>query len=341
MIKGLVNLITPAYNSANFIFRLLDSVLSQTYPMIKMYIVDDGSTDNTREVIENYMHSFSNKGYELVYVYQENTGQSYAINNALKMVDGEFLLWPDSDDWYKSPVAIEKLVGALSGFDDEVGVVRCRYDLVSDPDFQVVRTTSFANYGIPEDLLEDAVYERNGFLWPPGGWIIKAKFLDKFIPGRNIYTERYAGQNSQLLFPYFLNSKCVTINDVLYCYWLRESSESRGEGFEQQKERIEAYIRTWLSECDYIAKVADNYKFDEYKKQRLGLYYFCLLKNDIDYKITSSFRHHIKECKSLGVSLPKRYRKLDWWTKLFDLQSYYLIEETSSNLRGLMCRQHN
>ena len=135
MIKGLVNLITPAYNSANFIFRLLDSVLSQTYPKIKMYIIDDGSTDNTREVIEEYIPLFEKRGYELIYKYQDNVGASAAINNGLKLVDGEYLLWPDSDDWYKEIDSIEKLVNVLQKFGDEVGIARCRYEFVSDYTF--------------------------------------------------------------------------------------------------------------------------------------------------------------------------------------------------------------
>lgn len=188
MIEGLVNLITPAYNSASFIHRLLDSVLNQTYPMIKMIIVDDGSTDNTREVIEKYIPLFVKKGYELVRVYQENAGLSNAINNALKLVDGEFLLWPDSDDWYKVPDAIEKLVGVLKDSDDEVGIARCRKEYIDELTLEVTRTSSFANYGIPEIVFEDAVYLKNGFGWTPGCLIIKTKFLDKFIPGRNIYS---------------------------------------------------------------------------------------------------------------------------------------------------------
>ena len=340
MVEGLVNLITPAYNSASFIFRLLDSVLIQTYPMIKMYIVDDGSTDNTRGVIEEYKPLFAKKGYELVYVYQENSGQSCAINNALKLVDGEFLLWPDSDDWYKEPYAIEKLVGAVLDSDDEVGVARCRYEFVSDCTFQTLRITSYPSYGVPENILEDAIFERNVFMYPPGGWIIKTKFLDEFIPGRNIYTEKGAGQNAQILIPYFLNSKCVSIDEVLFCYWIKEDSHSRVKGFEKEKERLEAYIRTWLNEFDAVSKKVEKSKFDEYYKVRLWMYYSRLLKNDIEYLEINSFRRHVKECKELRVPLPKRYKKMDWWTKLFDIKSYYMISECYSDLRDFVYKRH-
>ena len=341
MVEGLVNLITPAYNSAGFIHRLLDSVLRQTYPMIKMYIVDDGSTDNTREVIEQYMPLFEKKGYELIYRYQENAGQTFAINNALKWVDGEYLLWPDSDDWYREPDAIEKLVGALKDSDDEVGMARCRYEFVSDNAFQTIQITSFSNYGVPENILEDVAYGKNGFWWTPGGYVVKTKFLDKFIPNRNIHTERKGGQNMQLILPYVINSKCVSIEDVLFCYLIREDSHSKKKGFEVEKGRVEAACRAWLNTFDSTPCGMDKVKLDEYKMHGLYDLYYWLLRIDVQYQSTNSFRHHVKECKELGVPLSKRYRKLSWWSTLFSIKSYYLISECHSDLRGFIFNHHN
>lgn len=340
MVKGLVDLITPAYNSADFIFRLLDSVLIQTYPMIKMYVVDDGSTDNTREVIEGYIPLFAKKGYELEYLYQKNAGQSNAINNALKLVDGEFLLWPDSDDWYKEPDAIEKLVGVLQDSGDEVGVARCRYEFISDNTFQVTGNNAYPNYGIPEYIMDDAISSQNGFIWALGGWIVKTVFIDKYIPNRNIYTEKDAGQNAQLLLPFFANCKCVSIDEVLFCYLLREASHSRRKSYDDENRRVEAWIRTYTNTLDAIS-VVDKSKLDEYKRHIRCRFYPRLLENDIEYKETRNFRRHIKECKNLNVPLIKRYKKMAWWTKLFSVKSYFMISEYHAVLRGFIYRKHN
>ena len=337
MVEGLVNLITPAYNSAGFIYRLLDSVLAQTYPMIKMYVIDDGSTDDTRGVIERYMPLFTQKGYELVYVYQKNVGVSCAINNALKLVDGEYLLWPDSDDWYKESDAIEKLVGVLQDSDDEVGVARCRREFVDELTFQVIITSSFPKYGVPENIIEDAVYIRNGFEWSPGSFIIKTKFLDKFIPNRTIYTEKEAGQNYQLIIPYLVNSKCVSIEDVLFCYLVRPHSHSRAKGFEKEKNRVEAYARTWVSVFEALSGEIEKSKLEEYKKQGFCRFYHRLLNNDVEYQETNSFRCHIKECKDLGIPLSKRYMKIGCWTKLFSIKSYFMFSKCHARLRSVLC----
>ena len=65
MQKGLVSLLTPCYNAGHLIHRLLDSVLNQTYPFIEMIVIDDGSTDNSEQVIRSYISRFEERGYIL------------------------------------------------------------------------------------------------------------------------------------------------------------------------------------------------------------------------------------------------------------------------------------
>lgn len=87
----LVSLLTPCYNMEKYIFRLLDSVLSQTYPTVEMIIIDDGSSDKSADIIKSYIPKFSERGYSLKYVFQENSGQSVAIQNGLLLVKGKYL----------------------------------------------------------------------------------------------------------------------------------------------------------------------------------------------------------------------------------------------------------
>ncbi len=89
--KPLVSVVIPAYNYANFIPECIDSVLEQTYPSIEIIIVDDGSTDNTREIVERYRESVS-------YIFQENRGLSAARNRGAEAARGTYLKFLDSDD---------------------------------------------------------------------------------------------------------------------------------------------------------------------------------------------------------------------------------------------------
>ena len=84
MVDKLVNVLIPVYNGARYIHRLFDSLLIQTYSNIEIFVVDDGSSDDTKSVIESYIPKFAEKKYKLNYIYQENAGQSAAINNGLK-----------------------------------------------------------------------------------------------------------------------------------------------------------------------------------------------------------------------------------------------------------------
>lgn len=84
----------PAYNGERYIRQAIDSVLSQTYSAWELIVVDDGSVDNTAEIVA----SFQDK--RIIYVHQENRGQAAALNRGLDMVRGEYVTTLDADDWY-------------------------------------------------------------------------------------------------------------------------------------------------------------------------------------------------------------------------------------------------
>ena len=71
-IKGLVSIVTPCYNTGAILHRLFDSILSQDYPSIEMYAINDGSSDNTEDVIKSYIPKFETKGYKLECINQPN-----------------------------------------------------------------------------------------------------------------------------------------------------------------------------------------------------------------------------------------------------------------------------
>jgi glycosyltransferase involved in cell wall biosynthesis len=91
----LVSIIIPCYNRADIVSETVDSVLAQKYERFEMIIIDDGSTDNTREVISSYSDS------RIRYFYQANGGLSAARNAGLNAAKGEFIAFLDSDDlWH-------------------------------------------------------------------------------------------------------------------------------------------------------------------------------------------------------------------------------------------------
>lgn len=100
MIRDLVSIVIPCYNSEKYISDCLEAILDQTYKKLQVIIVNDGSSDKTKEIINLYKSKFEKLNIELKIIHQENLGQAAAVNNALKYVNGEYLVWQDSDDCY-------------------------------------------------------------------------------------------------------------------------------------------------------------------------------------------------------------------------------------------------
>ena len=88
------SVIIPAYNREIFLKKSVDSVLAQTFMDFELIIIDDGSTDNTPEVISSY------KDKRLIHIQQQNSGVSNARNKGLTNAKGSFIAFLDSDDWW-------------------------------------------------------------------------------------------------------------------------------------------------------------------------------------------------------------------------------------------------
>lgn len=99
---GLVSIITPTYNCGSFIAETINSVLSQTYQNWEMIIVDDCSSDNTKEVVERYKDSRIK-----YHCLEKNSGAAIARNTALRMANGRWIAFLDSDDLWR-PEKLEK-----------------------------------------------------------------------------------------------------------------------------------------------------------------------------------------------------------------------------------------
>lgn len=115
MIK--VSVIIPVYNTEKYVIRCLESIRKQNYNNIQVIIINDGSTDNSEEIISNYLKRYCLK-YE--YYKKENGGLSSARNYGMNYADGDYLFFLDSDD-YLSDDAIDSLVSNSGEADIVIG----------------------------------------------------------------------------------------------------------------------------------------------------------------------------------------------------------------------------
>lgn len=115
--RHLISIIIPAYNSAGTIHATIESVLNQTFTNFELIIVDDGSTDDTAQIVRRFQDE------RLVYIYQPNSERSAARNNGIAHAKGHYIAFLDSDDLWL-PTKLEKQIMLMEGNPD-LGLVYC------------------------------------------------------------------------------------------------------------------------------------------------------------------------------------------------------------------------
>ena len=140
----LVSIIIPVYNGSNYVGEAIDSALAQTYKNIEVIIVNDGSTDNTEDIVKSY------KDKRISYFKKENGGVSTALNLGIKKAKGEYISWLSHDDLYY-PNKIERQVEEIKK------LFRIKRD----------NTILYSNYSLineNSEKISDLSFEKNHFL---------------------------------------------------------------------------------------------------------------------------------------------------------------------------------
>ncbi len=117
MKEPVISVIVPVYNVEGYLKQCLDSILNQTFPNIEIICVNDGSTDNSRQILEEYKQ----KDSRIIIVDKENGGLSSARNAGMKVARGEFYSYIDSDDWVE-PDMLEKLYNSMVTLNTDIAI---------------------------------------------------------------------------------------------------------------------------------------------------------------------------------------------------------------------------
>lgn len=128
-----IDVVIPTYNDCKHVLQAIDSVLEQTISPTKVIVVDDGSDDETRKIIdEKYC---SNK--TVLYHFQKNQGLSAARNKGIKLGKSQFIAFLDSDDMWK-PTKLEKQINSFKKTNfKNLGLVYCNYELINEDNEKV------------------------------------------------------------------------------------------------------------------------------------------------------------------------------------------------------------
>lgn len=259
MKKEIVSVIIPCYNGAAVIDRSVKSVYDQsTNFQIELIIVDDGSTDKSKERIMEWLPLFERKDYILKYVYQTNKGLGGAINTGLKYVTGKYLTLLDADDCFLLD-SINKRVVFLEKNPDFVGV---RTNGWQDKDGERRLFVDSENEKIDTNLF-DGLIGGSATNWA-GSYMIRTDKLFDFYPDREIYPSRF-GQNMQLLLPVSYKNKFGFIDEPLMIYYLQSNSLSQAVTVEEQLKKDDrnfyGYYDIYMHMLEMIVHDEEEYAY--------------------------------------------------------------------------------
>ena len=207
----MVSIIVPVYNSGKYLRKCVDSILAQTFTDFELFLVNDGSTDDSPGICDDY----ASRDPRIRVIHQVNQGQSVARNNAIARMSGEWVLFCDSDDWIH-PESLERLYNAAvendtrisiagyqetAGEDPEILPEQLKVELWTPKDFYIqhyIHATLPVMKLIHRDCLGDLRF-------PVGKYID-----DEYIVYRILFTQERLAVIPAPFYAYFVNTASLT-----------------------------------------------------------------------------------------------------------------------------------
>lgn len=275
--KDLVSIIVPVYNASLYLERLNHSLVNQSYKNLEIIYVNDGSTDNSLEIL----YEFKNNDDRILIVNQENSGPAISRNTGLIYSTGKYVTFADSDDFIDYNM-IEKMYQKI--IEEEAEIVICNYrDIFVDGTIARVNNNAANFYG-------NSIYQNPELLFiKPAVW---NKMIKKDLIYLNDIKFEKAHIGEDLAFTLKLLSKTnkvVGITDVLYNYVLHQNTISR---------TYDLKVLDLLDSLDNI----QNY----FKEQQL----LESFKEEIDYIIIQNILYQITKVPLIKENESQIYQEL-------------------------------
>jgi len=250
-----VTVLFPAYNAAPYLREAIDSVLSQTYSDFEFLIINDGSKDNSAEIIDNYTDP------RIRVVHQENMGLVRTLNKGLGLAEGELIARFDADD-VCYPARLDKqvrfmmshpdyvLVGSEANYMDEEGNFIFRY-LFKEYEDSEIRQSGFKNC----PFIHSSVMFRKQAVLDAGGYDERAITFEDHLLWRKLADVGKMKNVKEPLIKVRFNPASVTIDEK----W-------RGKEFQELKQRSIANEQVSNTDYELLKHILHTQNFKEYKE---------------------------------------------------------------------------
>ncbi|MWN05768.1 glycosyltransferase family 2 protein [Gilliamella sp. Pas-s95] len=287
----LISIIIPVYNSSQFILSTLASLEAQSYNNYEIILINDGSTDNSLDILENYKKKHNN----VILYNQKNSGVSVARNKGIELSNGEFITFLDSDDTY-SPKFLEKILCRQK--EENADLVYCGYNIISASGKLKAVPCLFK-----EGYILNFYLQRNGYFHFSGMLIRKKILLEK-----QIYFEIDRNISEDLLFTVQLlnNCNCYCVKENLFNY-IQHSGSVMSSAWSENK---------WLSDIEgrkhILFYLVNNYDKND-KQEILKLASACIFQREISYLIDC-----VKKMKYKNIKYYLEYSDFNEKARLFE-----------------------
>lgn len=242
-----VTVLMPIYNAECFLHDAIGSLLSQTCDNWKLICIDDGSTDNSKAIVEEYCK----KNSRIKLICQENAGPAVARAKAIEIADTEYVAILDSDDAY-APDYVEKMLMRAKETNAD--------SIVPDVEFGYGNTKKLPNMFAQHHLSTDMVVEDGKkafamtFPWQLHGWqMVRTSLAKKYYTVQQASYSKFNSDEfiTRLL---YLKSKRIALCSALYKYRIDSSSITRKPSLKMMDYLVTNEKLLWLAEHEHLDK---------------------------------------------------------------------------------------
>ena len=218
---SLVSMITYCFNGERFVHKYFEAVLAQDYRNIELIFFNNGSTDRTGEIAEEYKPKLEAKGYEVHIIhYKENQSTCQLKQDAFHMMKGDYFFGCDSDDLI-DPDYVSTMAGYLQRH-PEKGIVYCQLRVVEEETGILMSIDRMIPRYRDREAFIDILNGVN-INFTAISYMMSRKHFEKVNPEKKIYISRY-GENYQIQIPFLYNNLQGYIERPLGQYTVRRDS---------------------------------------------------------------------------------------------------------------------
>lgn len=222
-----VSVIVPVYNVDKYVAKCLDSLVNQTIDDYELIIINDGSTDKSEEIVQEYINKYPKL---IKYIKQTNQGLSDSRNNGLKLATADYVMFVDSDDYVCNNI-LEKMYNKI--VEEKCDCVICGNNVVKE-DYTVISSTYPNNYSKMDFITKMLL--GNLCAWNK---IIRKEVLED---SDFLFRSRVWYEDIDFSFKLFIKSKKMCfLEENLYNYLLRDGSIMNSKNLTRNLELLEAF----------------------------------------------------------------------------------------------------